>query len=139
MNDVSVVILFFVIAIAGGVILLIMSTGTRSKRSIDTAYFKKEWQAIVGSVTQDPATQQFAILRADKLLDKALKDSGFSGETMAERLTSASRTFTNRDAIWTAHKLRNKIAHEDSVKINPLWTKKALRSFQRGLKDLGAL
>ena len=58
---------------------------------------------------------------------------------MAERMTSASRVFSRRESVWAAHKLRNRIAHEHTVKINPEWTRKALASFKRALKDLGAI
>ena len=58
---------------------------------------------------------------------------------MGERLTSASRVFSRREAVWAAHKLRNRVAHEDTVRINPDLTRKALGSFKRALKDIGAI
>jgi len=139
MNDLSLLLLFFVILIIGGAIFLAIATGAGRRSHLDKKYYQKQWQEITSSVSTDSSTQQFAILQADKLLDRALKEKGYSGATMAERMKKANNAFSQRDAVWLAHKLRNRIAHEDNVRINPVWTEKALRSFQRGLKDLGAL
>lgn len=135
----SSVLFFFVAVIIVGVLMLFFITKGRRSKVLDTAYYRREWASIVDLSNKDMSSQQFAILQADKLLDKALKDRGFAGSTMAERLTSASRAFSRRDDVWSAHKLRNKIAHEHNIQLNKVWTKKALRSFQRGLQDLGAL
>ncbi len=54
-----------------------------------------------------------AILSLDSFCDQALKDRGYGGETMGERLKEA--TLDNLPAIqrlWTAHRIRNRVAHE---------------------------
>lgn len=134
-----IVILFAAVIVIGLTLMVFMGMAKKSSKKLNVAQYKTEWDDIEASVTGDQKTQQFAILQADKLLDKALKESGFRGETMAERMTSASRVFSQREAVWTAHKIRNRIAHESNVKINQQWATKALSSFKRGLKDLGAL
>lgn len=132
-------IFFAAVIIVGLLLMVMMGMGRKTNKKIDKEQYKKDWDAIMASINSDNHTQQFAIIQADKLLDKALKESGYAGSTMAERMTSASRVFSQREAVWTAHKLRNRIAHENHAKINPQWVKKALSSFKRGLKDLGAL
>ncbi len=127
------------IMIVGLILVVMMSVGRRGAKLLDKQQYQQDWLAIERSVTSDAGTQQFAILQADKLLDKALKEAGYTGQTMAERMTSASRVFSRRESVWAAHKLRNRIAHEHTVKINPEWTRKALASFKRALKDLGAI
>lgn len=134
-----IIILFAAVIIIGLTLIVIMGMARKSSKKLNVAQYTNEWDEIEASITNDHKTQQFAILQADKLLDKALKESGFRGETMAERMTSASRVFSQREAVWTAHKIRNRIAHESNVKINQQWAKKAMSSFKRGLKDLGAL
>lgn len=134
-----IVILFAAVIIVGLSLMTMMGMAKKSSKKLNVAAYTSEWNEIESSVTSDQKTQQFAILQADKLLDKALKESGYRGETMAERMTSASRVFSQREAVWTAHKIRNRIAHESNVKINKQWASKALNSFKRGLKDLGAL
>lgn len=138
--DSMVVLLFASVIIIGLVLMVIMGLGkSRASRYLDKEKYQHDWMTIESSLTNTPQSQQFAILEADKLLDKALKERGFAGQTMGERMTAASRAFTRRDAVWSAHKLRNRIAHEHNVAINASLTKKALGSFKRALKDLGAL
>ncbi len=140
MSSGMTVILFLVGILVIGVLLMIVITFTRkAPKTINVQEYQESWLAIESSVTDDVLSQYMAILNADKLLDKALRTLRYQGETMGERMTSASRVFTKREAVWAAHKLRNRIAHEESVKINALLTKRALTSFKKALKDLGAL
>ncbi len=80
-----------------------------------------------------------AIINADKLLDEALKKSHYKGKTMGERLVSAQHQLGDNDAVWNAHKLRNRLVHEDMSKLKEREVKHALVGFRGGLKDLGAL
>ncbi len=79
------------------------------------------------------------LLNADKLLDQALKERGFSGNTMGERMKSANKIWSNANHVWGAHKLRNQIAHESEIKVSLNMTRRALASFRQALKDLGAI
>lgn len=57
-----------------------------------------------------------AIIEADVLLDEMLTEVGLPGETLGEKLKSASRAhFTTLDLAWEAHKVRNDIAHGGSA------------------------
>jgi hypothetical protein len=57
---------------------------------------------------------------------------------MGERLVSAQRDISDNDSAWFAHKLRNKIVHEE-VSLRKQDVQAALRGFRDALKDLGAL
>jgi len=131
--------MFAGVVVVGLILIAMMAVGRKGRTTLNKVAYQKEWLTIEGSVTKDPSSQQFAVLQADKLLDKALRESGYAGQTMGERLTSASRVFSRREAVWAAHKLRNRVAHEDTVRINPDLTRKALGSFKRALKDIGAI
>ncbi len=135
----SIVILFAIVIVIGLALLVVMTLSKKRSSGLNPEKYRQEWAAIEQSITSDNKTQQFAIIQADKLLDRALKESGYAGTTMAERMTSASRVFSQREAVWTAHKLRNRIAHETNARIHDQWAKKAMTSFKRALKDLGAL
>ena len=137
--DSSVLLLFVAIIIVGGVFLVLMALTKRTSKHLDQQKYRERWLAISNGVTSDVGSQQLAILNADKLLDQALRERGMSGETMGERMKSAKTLFSNNDAVWSAHKLRNRIAHEDGVRINPLVTRKAIAAFKSALKDVGAL
>lgn len=80
-----------------------------------------------------------AVIDADKLLDDALKKRHFRGKTMGERLVSAQRSLSDNDAVWYAHKLRNRLVHEPDIKLKKKEAQTALTGFRQGLKDLGAL
>ena len=138
MNSVVVIMVIGIIII--GIMLLIVISMTRKKvPGLDQEAFRGKWLKIEGSTLDDEASQHLAILSADKLLDAALKARGFSGETMGERMKNARSTFSNNDAVWAAHKLRNKIAHESDVVIKPKTIRYALQAFKKALKDVGAL
>lgn len=133
--------LFLVGVLVVALLLFVVLTLMRryAPKNLNQQKYQSDWLAIEQSLTTEAGSWQLAVMNADKLLDRALKERGFKGTTMGERMTSASRTFTKRDAVWAAHKLRNKLAHEDSVRLNPKLTKQALASFKYALKDLGAL
>jgi len=137
--DSAIILMFAGVVVVGLILIAMMAVGRKGRTTLNKVAYQKEWLTIEGSVTKDPSSQQFAVLQADKLLDKALRESGYAGQTMGERLTSASRVFSRREAVWAAHKLRNRVAHEDTVRINPDLTRKALGSFKRALKDIGAI
>jgi transposase len=80
-----------------------------------------------------------AVLNADKLVDLALRQCGVRGETMGERLKNDASKFSDINGLWTAHKLRNRIAHESDVVVNYDEARHALGYFKKALKDLGAI
>lgn len=137
--DSMLLIGFAVIVVLGVVLLAGMGTLTRRRSGLDRAYYQRQWQAIEGFKNAGGPSLQLAVMEADKLLDHALRDRGFRGETMGERLKAASRAFSSTNNIWKAHKLRNRLAHESGVQLNRVWVEQALHSFKSGLKDLGAL
>lgn len=58
-----------------------------------------------------------AVLEADKLVDYTMKVQGYSGQTFADRLKNAQVNLSENvnNSIWQGHKVRNQIAHEQSV------------------------
>jgi hypothetical protein len=122
-------------------LLLIFAAGWLAKRRsshLNTEYFGSRWQALQ-KMCSDKSTWPLAIIDADKLLDDALKQSHAKGKTMGERLVTVQRTLTNNDSVWYAHKLRNKLVHEQYDNLKERDVKEALIGFRQALKDLGAL
>ena len=132
---------FFLIGILVVAVLLfvVIVLTRRAPKRLDVQKYQSDWLAIQQSVTSEPGSWQLAVMNADKLLDRALKESSYKGQTMGERMVAAGRVFSKRDHVWAAHKLRNKIAHEENVRMSQRLTKQALASFKHALKDLGAL
>ena len=110
----------------------------RMRRSLNAVYYQGRWKELQ-KFCADKQTWPLAIIDADKLVDEALKQSRIKGKTMGERLVSAQRDLSNNDGIWFAHKLRNKLVHEQYTNLKERDVKEALVGFRQALKDLGAL
>ena len=133
-------IYFFVgVAVFGVLVLwLIAKFGKFQRVRLNQKYFEHKWVELLTRVkTADGMI--LAVIDADKLLDDALRKRGFKGKTMGERLVSAQRSLSNNDAVWYAHKLRNRLVHEPDVNLREKEAKRALAGVRQGLKDLGAL
>lgn len=137
--DSLIVLLFALVIVVGIILLVVIATTRKGPKGLDVEKYRSRWLKITASVTTEESSRHLAVMNADSLLDQAMKDSGIAGDTMGERLKNAKNRLKHRDAIWHAHKLRNRIAHEDSVKVSPNELKKALAAFKSALKDLGAL
>lgn len=109
----------------------------RHRPNLKTDRFQKRWKEILVLIKAENG-DKLAVIEADKLLDEALKRLHMSGKTTGERMVSAQKLFSNNDIVWAAHKLRNKLVHEEA-KIKRPELEEALRSFRQALKDLGAL
>lgn len=131
---------FLIIAIIFGVVILFLVSrfGRKIVQPVNRKYFDKQWSDILGRVST-PEGMTLAVIDADKLLDEALKRRGYKGKTMGERLVAAQRTLSNNDAVWYAHKLRNRLVHEPNVRLRKNDAKNALAGIKQGLIDLGAL
>jgi len=102
--------------------------------------YRMRWLAIEKQLDRNqPTSFHLCVLNADKLLDQALRERGVKGETMGERMKTARDTWSNANAVWTAHKLRNQIAHEPDVQVGFDDARRALAAFKQALKDVGAI
>lgn len=122
-----------------GILLLVVLHFLQPKHSgLNQKYYQKKWAEIKTLEHTSAAASRLAIIEADKLLDHALKHRGVKGQTMGDRLKNARNLLGDANAVWTAHKLRNTIAHED-VHPSHAEIRRALSSFEACLKRLGAL
>lgn len=108
-------------------------------RQLDKKYFEARWLELLTRVRTGYDGMILSVIDADKLLDEALKKRKYKGKTMGERMVGAQRQFSDNDAVWYAHKLRNRLVHEPSVRLRKNEAKDALSGIRQGLKDLGAL
>lgn len=140
MMDQSIIFLFAGIIIVGGLLFAVIGLSRKGSRQLDVEKYRVKWLKIEQCLKRtEPSSCHLAVLDADKLVDQALKERGFSGATMAERMKSAGSTFSDRNSVWTAHKLRNQVAHEADVVITYDQARYALASFKKALKDVGAI
>lgn len=129
-------------AVAAAVVLLLLVVAagwlSRRPRKLNQEYYQHRWQQLQG-LLKDQSSWPLAIIDADKLLDDALKRSRFRGKTMGERLMTAQHAIKNNDGVWYGHKLRNRLVHENDVKLKQHDVQDALLGIRAALKDLGAL
>lgn len=128
------------IVIIGVLLIVVMTLSKKGSAHLDVEKYRLRWLAIEKQLVKDqPHSYHLAILNADKLLDHALKERGVKGQTMGERMKTSQATWTNANAVWGAHKLRNQVAHEPDVTISYDNARWALASFKQALKDVRAI
>lgn len=112
-------------------------TNSSASGGLNTELVKSKWAEITAMQNSGPSGLKNALYEADKLLDYVMIAKGFSGETMGDRLKSGGGAFTNLNAIWGAHKLRNQLAHEVEHDIVPNQVKNAIDTLGKAIGELG--
>ncbi len=95
--------------------------------------FYSKWEEILSQKFQDP---KGAIIEADKLLDWSLVKKGYSG-TLGEKLNHARGFFTDKDALWEAHKKRNELVHDLEASLTLNEASRLLSQYRAAFRDLG--
>lgn len=136
----SIGLFLVAILIVAGMLLVVIMLTRRKGSVLNVERYQSRWLGVESSLRRDNhATYHLAIINADKLVDQALREAGFSGSTMGERMKSAQSTWTNPNYIWSAHKLRNKVVHEPDIELSYEIAARTLMAFKQALKDLGAI
>ncbi len=99
----------------------------------------QQWEHIRGLAnSSNPSDWNMAILRADALFDDMLQHLGYAGLTLADRLKIVDPTkLSSLDNVWSAHRLRNMIAHDPLEQHTRETIIHSLRSYEQALRDLG--
>ncbi|MBR2710124.1 hypothetical protein IKF02_00605 [Candidatus Saccharibacteria bacterium] len=135
-------VVIFVVAVLIVAVMLLLAIKLTGKRNhkFNIEEYQTRFLRIENRLNKNnSATFALSIINADKLLDRAMHEAGIPGKTMGDRLKKAGGRFTNIDAVWRAHKLRNAIAHEDDLEITYRQAASALLIYKQALKDLGAI
>jgi hypothetical protein len=136
----GVTILLVGIIIIAAILAAVVALTRQGGKVLNVEKYQARWLAIENSLDKSSiGTYQLAIFEADKLLDLALRERGFAGDTMGERMKSAREQWSNSNHVWGAHKVRNKLAHEANVRLSREIALRALAAYKQGLKDLGAI
>ncbi len=134
MTTMQIVIAAVTILILGDIAIVVYVFMKRGKRIADpatVALVRSTWPGLISRLERDPSG---VVMDADKLLAHALQRLGFDG-SMSDKLKRAEARFSDANAVWKAHKLRNRIAHEVDVVVTTDDARRALRSFERALRD----
>ena len=124
----------FIAVIVVGVLIVGYDFYRRFKRRIsqkDIGEIQDAWKAII----REP-DMRHAIMEADKLLDLALGKMGFRGN-LGNKLKKAHRLFgAHINRIWSAHKVRNNIAHQMHYKVDEKLFRATMLAFKEAFKSL---
>ncbi|MDD5623721.1 MAG: hypothetical protein PHI23_03355 [Candidatus Peribacteraceae bacterium] len=93
------------------------------------ARLRGQWEHVFA--VADP---RLRILEAEKVLDELLRLLGFQG-SFADKLRAAGPLLRDREAVWQAHKLRNRIAHETGFSVSEGEARHAVHVFEQALKQ----
>jgi len=101
----------------------------------------KGWQSVLDKMEKgDEANYKLAVIEADKIFDNLLKRIGYQGDDMGERLKQiTSAQLANIDEIWHAHKVRNRLVHEENFQLKEYEAKRVIEIYKRALDDLEAI
>ncbi len=94
--------------------IALVASGSKGKGQA-REQISKELDACESLKSGDKSARKDCLIRMDTLLGKSMKYAGIKGVTVGEQLKNAKKMFKRDDynAIWTAHKLRNQIIHEN--------------------------
>lgn len=98
----------------------------------------ESWQKILaqgGSDSENDRKQ--AVIAADSLVEKILEMAGYSGENLGEKLKNIEQAdLDSLEALWEAHKIRNRVAHEPGSPLPKEDALRALADFEKALREL---
>ncbi len=136
----SIIFMFAGILTLGALFFAIICLNKKGVRRINVEYYRTKCLEIEHQLKRDESSSySMCVINADKLVDQALRERGFKGKTMAERMKNSASVFSDRNGIWKAHILRNKISHEVNFHVTYEDALYALADFRKALKDIGAI
>ncbi|MDD5624037.1 MAG: hypothetical protein PHI23_05015 [Candidatus Peribacteraceae bacterium] len=94
------------------------------------ARIRSQWTAMLA--IPDPARR---VMEADAILDGALTALRYRG-SLGDKLKAAGPRMRNIDAVWRAHKLRNRIAHEPGSSVTAAQVQEAVSAIGKALESL---
>ena len=136
----SMILLFAALLVFGGLLFAVIALTKKGPKQLDVEKYRCKWIEIERQLKRDDVgSYSLVVLNADKLLGQALQERHITGSTMGERMKTLQSTWTNANAVWSAHKLRNSIAHDTDVSVDYDSARRALAAFKQALKDVGAV
>jgi len=101
----------------------------------------KEWKEIKKRLdTGLESEAKLAIIEADSLLNEVLKNQGYEGKTLGERLDKLTTDILlNLAEVREAHKIHSDIIHDPTYRLNLDEAKRVILIYEKALSDLQAL
>ena len=95
--------------------------------------FRRKIDAHLKKIQNQPLDRQ--VIELDKVLDKILEHLGYEW-SLGEMMKVYGPYFLDENAIWSAHKIRNKIVHELDFSPAPNVLRTHIKSFHREINAL---
>ncbi|MDR0979734.1 MAG: hypothetical protein LBM12_01100 [Candidatus Nomurabacteria bacterium] len=133
---------FFLAAvlIVGVLVFAAVSLTSHKVVNIDKTKYQADFLAVENALDKlQPKSWNETVMELDKMLDEVLRELGYAGETMADRLRAANSAISNINAVWYVHKLRNEIAHTRKFSVGFDQAKRAVVVYRRALQDLDVI
>ena len=124
-----------------GLKIQMMKALLKAPESASGGAVQSRWEEIIRHLESSrEAEWKFSIIEADKMVDDLLKQAGYPGETMGERLMNIEKgQLLSLQGLWEGHKIRNKLAHDTNYFLRYAEARQAIKFYEEALKELQAL
>lgn len=145
-NFIKVFLMVYTLVLFVDFVLLLVFKGIRSDMRknltgtempfITKGKMEKKWEGVMRRLQSGNVSQyKVAILEADSIVDEILGRIGHGGENMAERLEQMKTgQLDYQDELIAAHKVRNRIIHDESFLVDEDLAKKTVAIYERFLR-----
>ncbi len=125
----DIFLFLFGILVFGGLVLFLIK-----KKKI--TFSQKKRQFIMRHLREiESSSDKEKIIELDKILDECLQSKNISG-SLGEKMKKYGKQFENENAIWNAHKLRNKLVHEIGFIPTKKESEKAISAFLQEIEKI---
>lgn len=102
---------------------------------------KKKWEEIKNLLKSgNQSLYKVAIIEGDNLIDEYIRKMGYEGSTIGERLENIPPgQIENIEELKEAHKVRNRIIHEENFQLTKVEAEEALLKYEHFLDDYNVL
>lgn len=111
--------------------------GVKEQLAVDRPVQNEAWERVLKLVGSDnPNDWKLAIIEADKILEMVVNTFSVPGDNMGEKMKNIERgDFQSIDEAWQAHKVRNRIAHENNFHLSQRDTRLAINSYEKVFQE----
>lgn len=97
---------------------------------------RKKWDKIAANMkTDNESLWKVAIIEGDNIIDDLIKRMGYKGEHMTERLAGINPgQIDNIEELRRAHEMRNRIIHEEDLKLEKEQAQEIIGYYENFLK-----
>jgi hypothetical protein len=152
LNVIKFVFISFSLFLLIGIIFFIIKTSWLKSRFLQNIIefltyrpygsikLKSKWMKVASKLESGIDSEyKLAIIEADSLFDEVLKNIGYKGEDLTEKLSKMKKdVLPSIDEIVKSHKIRDNIVHDPSYNLTYEEAKSVLEAFRKGLEELDA-